>query len=600
MSWLRAPRIVETSPNAPGNDANRASRLEQILILTVWVGLAAALVGLLWFYEVDSENGIPVTNPFDGIVFTPRMSDNLFGILAFATGCGLLVRALLVAILGGLGPLLRKVERVVLFLLVILSAGHWLYGAGGLARSKYVHFYDAYHYFLGPKYYEELRYFDLYECTILADAETTRSIRNQDTRNLRRYGFTKTDRVLEKSQCKSNFTPERWESFRADYETIAKAAGPRTMHRVIRDYGYNGTPFNAWVGGGIAHSFHLDYASITFATLIDTLSICALMAAIALTFGWNLGGLVAIAFFTAFSDRFAYIGGSFFRYHWMVLTGFGLIAMARRRYATSSVLISLAAMLNVFPVLFLLGLGGKACIDWIRTQTIQRVHLRFAGVSIATALGAFLLSLLQPGGLTNWREFFGDMSKHSQLVTVSRIGFRYVFLYRGESSSEGFSNAARTVELQTLSPFVYVLTALALCCILYLLPRISDLEATIVTGFGTFFFALGTVEYYFGIYAFWLLIFDRFRRDPASQIILGASFLLSAAVYWVWDDLHFLALCNNTLMSASILTILTSTFVYIARRTEPSANAHGTRFVLVSVALIWTIPLILTLVRWPA
>ncbi len=598
MGWTRLPRIVDEASGEPAPEATQGSRRERWLVLSLWSALAVALVALVSGYETHAENGVPVANGFDGVGFTREMADNVYGYLALATGCGLLLRLGLVSYRGSLKPWFQKLERVVLCVLLVLSAGNWLYGYAGLARTKYVHFYDAYHYLLGPKYYTELGYFDLYECTVLADAETTRFIGNSEIRDLRGYRHIKANRVRANSRCKSNFSPERWEAFKADYEAIAKAAGPHTIRRAIRDYGYNGTPFNAWVGAHIADSFQLNYTSLTLATLIDTLSICALMAGIALTFGFNLGSLLAIAFFTAFSDRFAYIGASFFRYHWMVLSGFGLIAMARRRYATSSVLLSLAAMLNVFPVLFMLGIGAKACSDVVRTQIVRRAHVRFTLASLATASTAFLISVLQPGGLANWREFFGDMSKHSQLITVSRIGYKYLLLYRGEASLEGFSNAARTAELHTLAPFLYGLMALALGCILYLLPRLSDLEATIVAGFGTFFFALGTVEYYFGIYAFWFLLFHRYRRELAAQAIMAGSFVLSAGVYWAWHELKFLALCNNTLMSAAILVVVSSTFVYFTRRVQPM-SPRGGRFIWGSVFLLWAVPWAIMLVRWP-
>ena len=50
--------------------------------------------------------------------------------------------------------------------------------------------HDFYHYYVGPKYHRELGYFDLYECSVVADRETTRRIGDDWTiRDLRTLGM---------------------------------------------------------------------------------------------------------------------------------------------------------------------------------------------------------------------------------------------------------------------------------------------------------------------------------------------------------------------------------------------------------------------------
>ena len=50
--------------------------------------------------------------------------------------------------------------------------------------------HDFYHYYVGSKYSRELGYFELYQCTVLVDSQTTRNMKpNGRYRDLRTYGF---------------------------------------------------------------------------------------------------------------------------------------------------------------------------------------------------------------------------------------------------------------------------------------------------------------------------------------------------------------------------------------------------------------------------
>ncbi|MFT3928021.1 MAG: hypothetical protein QM778_36170 [Myxococcales bacterium] len=569
--------------------------------LGVYGFLALSLVCLLLFRENDHEASLAHQGfiGLDDVRFTRQLSDALYGVLAGLTGLGLVAHGLLTRHAVSSARWYRRTAQGVLTALLLLSAANWLYLYGGVTRPDYAKVYDVYHYFLGPKYYDELGYFGLYECSVVADAETLHFIGDQQIRDLGAYRYVDTSKVRARSRCKEHFTPERWEEFKHDYSVIVDAAGPAMIRGMIRDYGYNGTPFQGLVAGAIANSFTLDYDTMILSTLIDTLAVCAMLAGITAAFGWQLGSLVAIGFFTAFSDRFFYIGGSFFRYHWMFLSGFGLLALTRRRYVLSGVLFALAAMLNIFPVLFLLGIGGKGALQFARTRRLEREHVRFTLATMATAATAFLSTFVHARGLENWREFLGDMGKHSQLITVSRIGFRYLLLFRGEFTPDAIHNGARAAELKAIAPAVWGLTALGLFVIILLLPRLSDLEATVMAGFGSFFLLFGTVEYYFGIYAYWILLFARYQRERAAQLILALPFLCGAGVYWYWDRSGFLAFCNNYLMSLAIMLFVSATWLYLDRQLD-GGSPRGSRLLRAGVGLLWIGLLAVTALRWPS
>ena len=457
----------------------------------------------------------------------------------------------------------RLAQCLILGVLVVVSGLNWLYLSRGVAQSDYVKVWDAFHYLLGPKYYAELGYFDFYNCAVVADDGTTRLIGGRDIRDLRTYQLIGADEARGRARCHERFTSERWQEFARDYRVMAETSGPM-MREMLRDHGYDGTPLHAWISGLIANSFELDYRSMTLATLLDTVGIAVMMIAITRAFGWTIGALFAVFFFTAFTDRFYYIGGSFFRYYWMIFSGLGLAALRRNRYGLAGCCLATAAMLNVFPVLFLAGIGLRALWQIVRQRTLSGSHLRFIVASVATALVLGAISISHADGFGNWTSFLEKMAGHTELITRSRIGLDLAFLYRGELTPQQYLPELKAAELQDIGAVTKVIAALLMIALVLLVPHLSDLEATIFVGFGSFFCLFTTVEYYYGIFAFWVLLWSERWRDDAALRLVALPFLFTALVYWVWDRTGFLALANNTLMSWSVLACLAAAIVYFA------------------------------------
>src|SRR5262245_55292715 len=78
--------------------------------------------------------------------------------------------------------------------------------------GAYIHNWDVYHYYIGAKYFPELGYSRLYECSAVADIEAgfvtsvqARPIRHLDTNLIGGTG----DILLNPAQCTRHFTAER-------------------------------------------------------------------------------------------------------------------------------------------------------------------------------------------------------------------------------------------------------------------------------------------------------------------------------------------------------------------------------------------------------
>lgn len=498
--------------------------------------------------------------------YSPELNDDIFGIIAGLTGILILFYALFLRRWSYWvrHRWLPRLTAVVLILIVIISGMAYLYGARGIGRGYYVKLWDSYHYFLGPKYYKELGYFDLYTCTVQADMETQKVIKEKNrVRDLRNYGWLNARQVGEQTDCKALFSSQRWEQFKDDLAVYQKRSNLRKM---IRDHGYNGTPFHAFIAGKVAQFFKATFTNLTYLSLFDALATLLMMFFVTRAFGWKIGFLFSIFFFINFSDRHYFIGGSYFRYLWMVTLGIGIAMLKEKRYGLSGFFLTTSAMLQVFPLLYFSGIGVKSLWGLIRERRLSKHYKRFIVVSIITALGFGLLSISHGKGLRNYQGFFSIMESHPELITRSRVGFRYNFLFRGEvkPSDPSYSTSKKIQELQELKPVIFTLAAIILAFGLIILVRLDDVEATVLGGFLIFFLWFGTVEYYYASTAVLVLLWHRRVGSAGGAFFLGLLFLIMGLIYIAWHQTRYLLFSNNTATSVLLTSYLLATLIYLA------------------------------------
>lgn len=111
-------------------------------------------------------------------------------------------------------PLPRRFRLLVLALLAIAALGYVNFGFFHPGRG-HVHYWDAFHYFMGAKYLPELGYSRLYEATYAAGREMgafdyVTQVRDLETYALREAGS------IDRSAARDRFRPERWEAFKRD------------------------------------------------------------------------------------------------------------------------------------------------------------------------------------------------------------------------------------------------------------------------------------------------------------------------------------------------------------------------------------------------
>jgi hypothetical protein len=136
-------------------------------------------------------------------------------------------------------------QRKALLLVVGLFAGLCWWNLFHFHFGQALHFSELYHYYLGAKYFPELQYTGLYECTAIADLENGHEaeVLGRRIRNLRTNIVEGTSDIRsDPSRCKSAFSAARWESFKKDVDWFHSKMSPDYWSRIQRDHGYNGTP----------------------------------------------------------------------------------------------------------------------------------------------------------------------------------------------------------------------------------------------------------------------------------------------------------------------------------------------------------------------
>lgn len=329
----------------------------------------------------------------------------------------------------GRGDAWRRLRDVGLALLGLAGAICWL-NVFQFHYPGFGHPSDTFHYYLGAKYFPELRYTRLYECTAVADAEAglaaVRPIRNLETNQL----TTSAAILAEPDRCTRHFGPARWDAFRMDVEFLRARVPERRWLRFQQDHGYNATPTWGLAGAALTRTGAASETQLALLRAIDPLLLLATALAIGLVFGWRVACVTAIYFGTNYAAPYGWTGGSLLRYDWLAATGIGICLLRVDRPATGGALLALAALLRLFPALVLagvaLGVGGR----WISTRRVSltRFERRAALGAVATAI---LLAPLSGwvAGPDSWAEFTRNSRVHLSTPLANHVGLRTVMSY---------------------------------------------------------------------------------------------------------------------------------------------------------------------------
>lgn len=304
------------------------------------------------------------------------------------------------------------------------------YNFGLFHGAGYIHHWEMFHYYLGSKYFPELGYDGLYVASTAAQAESSPELPLQtEIRDLRTNTVVPTWGVADhRAEVVRRFSPERWQSFTRDHLHFLQSNDLGYLAKIRLDHGYNPTPTWTFVGRLFDRFVPAGHATLTALGALDPLLLLVMFVAVFRTFGSRVGCLCLVVFGLGYPWRFDWVGGAFLRQDWLVAVVTAVCMLKRRRWAGAGLLFGYAAMVRLFPVLFLFGLGVLAVRAVLRREKVGWA-LRLAGgfaVSVAVCLAA---GSLAGRGVAAWPEFTHNIEKHERSWLTNNVGLKNVLLY---------------------------------------------------------------------------------------------------------------------------------------------------------------------------
>ncbi len=497
---------------------------------------------------------------------------------------------LLFLLLGAVGLFYRRMAprlRTIYFgalLAAVLGTLFLVYMKPGVIKDYYADTGDAFNYFMVPRYYGELGYTQSYNCAMTAQMERERRLpkrmRDLSTNRMAPVREQVTPEVQER--CRALFGKERWARYVEDIDTYRSWFSQRRWDHWFIDHGYNGTPVRSFFAGFIADRVPVSIEALSLLALLNSLVVTAMLILLVRVFGWRMGLLFAALFAVNYPDRFI-LAGAFLRYFWLASLVAGAAMLARKRYGWAAGLLVFSGMFQVFPVLFLAGMGLKIAYEIYQRRRLLPDHRRFILSGLITAAVLFALSLSAGRGLTGWREFMHQMDLNSGRMATGRIGHLYNFLYpkeirRDEKRGDYRDKVRRAKSEAVIGPVTLwnlksLTTLLILVAAILLIGKTNETEYTLILGFALFFMLFSTVRYYYAGLVGFPLVFHRHMRGLPGQVYFLLMLAVMAAGYLLQPDTIY-SFVYNTVLTAAFTAMLVGTIIFMYLR-KPPAEAES-------------------------
>ena len=315
-------------------------------------------------------------------------------------------------------------------------------------RHQPLQFHEFFHYYIGAKYFGQLGYSGLYDCTALADRE----IADED-RTPPRIGpwVRDLDDVLSDNatpvamkRCadgpRAHFTDARWASFKHDIRELARLAPDGWWNDLIYDAGFNPPPSWVVTGGAIANAIPIRigaFPSYLVSTSLDMVLLIACFFALRRSFGATAAVLATVYFGASFIASYMWNGGAFLRFTWLSAVIFALCALKRERWMLAGALFGVAACDRLFPAGFAVGAMIPIALH-ARDSVPHRLILKRFAVGFASCIAVLVVASLVVFGIDAWRVFFMRILRHGDIYYTMHIGLKKVLTYREWVPSQNF------------------------------------------------------------------------------------------------------------------------------------------------------------------
>lgn len=393
--------------------------------------------------------------------------------------------------------------------------------------------YDLLHYYVNAKYFDELGYYDLYPCLILADHENdgpwwdegrTYMAQHEGGHVLNPIGHA----VARGRHVRdTRFTPERWSAFEHDALVLSRdlwMGGAEVWQQMIIDHGYNGPPAWALVGGPIATLVPVE--AVKWLGWLDVVVLVGALVLVARAWDRDTAAWVALFLLVTYSTRWPTITWVLLRYDYVALLLAATAAARLGRGSAAGALVGFASALRLFPVLWAFGPVARGAVAWWRGSR-PRFAIGFLAAALAAGGGSVALAAWRYGPeqftihLDNMRDHTGPDQLSSR-----RIGLALALTHR-IGLDEPMLSPARREAIGRQAPARLALAGALLLALGWALRRARDEE---VVGFGFLpLFLLTTASYYYYVIRGTLVVVHAGALDqPRNRVGLAWLFALEA------------------------------------------------------------------------
>jgi hypothetical protein len=445
---------------------------------------------------------------------------------------------------GRAGASVRLRNALLLTLGVLGALGWWnflqfRYGPG------YGHPMEIYHYYIGSKYFDELGYTRLYECTTVADAESgfrdlaaRRFIRNLESYEIVRAGYA----LLDPTRCTRHFSLERWERFKYDVGWFRERVPEPVWQGALVDHGYNGSPAWGALGKVLIGAKPASHLSLLPLVLIDPVLLIVMWAFVWRAFGWRATCIALVFWGTNQPGDFLWTGGSFLRQGWLATMVVGICCLRMKWMGAGGFLLAVAALLRVFPVLAIFAIVVSAGLAMGRARRFQLspVHRRFALGVAAAAVILVPLSFAVAGGPRAWTDFAENIRLHADSPIVNDVGLKMLLSYEHATRLEQIEKISANPALTWMKARRAtlerrrILFASAIVGYLVLLAGAIDRKAdwvAAILGAGAVVVMTTMSNYYYGVLLGFGFLWA--ERESIGAALCGLS-ALTWAIDWTW------------------------------------------------------------------
>jgi hypothetical protein len=326
-------------------------------------------------------------------------------------------------------PLLPHWAKGVAAALAVMAVGAY-FRFGDLGYSEFYHRWEFYHYYMGSKYNREIGYERLYNCTAVAQSELGQNMLNEvRARKLRDLAIdvlTPSQPILEHPEdCKSHFTPERWEAYKRDVVWFRNSSNLQYWNDMQKDHGYNPPPVWTVMGHFLGSFNPAGDKFFKLLGMLDPLFFLGMFTAVYWAFGWRVCSVALIFWGCQLPAEYFWTGGAFMRQDWLFYLVLSGCLIRKRYFMLGGAAFAYSTLLRVFPGPLVAGWVVVMAAYFWKHKRLAPSHIRLvSGGLIATVI---LVSIsLGVAGKHSYQDFWKHINVHNVTLLTNNMGLQTV------------------------------------------------------------------------------------------------------------------------------------------------------------------------------